>query len=400
MLPRALRTRAFHVLYVTMALAMMASGLVSPILPLFARSLGASGVGIGLVYSTYSMVRALANPPLGLVSDRIGRKILLSGGMAGMVLVGLGYLLVTSMPQLVLAYGLHGLASAALVPSAMAYVGDSSPSGTEGRHMGRLNRAMILGFGLGPLVGGQVAHWGGLDTVFMALSFLALMALAGVSLLPGGRSRAMGLGQPTGLVWSREVAAMAAVRFFTATGRAAMFAFFAILSVDRVGLGLPEIGAIMAGNLFVMGLLQVPAGHLADKGGLRAMVLVGGLLGAASLALLPEMRSTPGIAAAVLLSGLGGALLLPGVSVYAARIGHTVGMGRVMGIFAGSMNLGMVIGPVIAGAIYDTLGLGWVFRVAAALYLVGTGSFMALAGVGSRPLRPTGLPGSWPDQEG
>ncbi len=74
--------RVFSALFFATATAMLGLGIIAPILPLYAKTLAASGVEIGLVFTAFSISRALLGPFVGRLSDHVGRKSLMLAGLA------------------------------------------------------------------------------------------------------------------------------------------------------------------------------------------------------------------------------------------------------------------------------------------------------------------------------
>jgi MFS family permease len=75
------------VIMVSTVLVMSGQGVISPVLPLFARSFGVSAASVGLTLSAFAVARLVLNVPLGMASDRYGRRPLL---VAGPLVTGLG----------------------------------------------------------------------------------------------------------------------------------------------------------------------------------------------------------------------------------------------------------------------------------------------------------------------
>lgn len=162
-------------LLLSVFIALLGIGIIVPVMPVFAESLGAGGLALGFIIAAFSLARGICQPVVGNLSDRWGRKGFLLGGLAIFALVG--YLLpaASSMGALLLIRCLHGVGSAMIVPVAMAYVGDHAQVGSEGRYMGLLNIAIFtgigggltgrpvhrsLGYGLGLLCHGRLEHAG------------------------------------------------------------------------------------------------------------------------------------------------------------------------------------------------------------------------------------------------
>ena len=140
------------ILLLSVMTALFGIGIIIPVMPVFAVSLGASGVSLGMIIAAFSLSRGLLQPIVGSLSDRWGRKGFLVIGLLVYALVGLFLPQATSVSNLILIRAFHGVGSAMIVPVAMAYVSDMAPFGQEGRYMGMLNIAIFIGIGGGPLV--------------------------------------------------------------------------------------------------------------------------------------------------------------------------------------------------------------------------------------------------------
>lgn len=140
-------------------------GIVVPFLPLYARSLGASGLVVGLLLAVYSLAQMVASPWWGRLSDRIGRRPLLIIGAAGTCL---------GLLQLGLAGGLVALFIGRAwlggfgigMSTAQAWVADTQPVEERGRTMALIGAASALGFTLGPALGALGVATGGLSVPF------------------------------------------------------------------------------------------------------------------------------------------------------------------------------------------------------------------------------------------
>lgn len=120
----------------------------------FNQRLGQGAFGFGLAFSALMVSRLLAQVPLGWLSDRIGRKPLIIGGLILMapatVLLGLA----VSTLQLTGFRAFQGVASAAIAAPAFALAADLSRSGGEGRQLSIVTTGFGLGIALGPLIAG------------------------------------------------------------------------------------------------------------------------------------------------------------------------------------------------------------------------------------------------------
>jgi MFS family permease len=106
---------------------MLGLGIIASLLPVYARTLGADGWMLGIIFSVFSLFRTLLTPVTGILSDRWGRKHFMLAGLAAYCLVSLAYIRADSIPLLILVRVLHGMAAALVIPAANAHVGDLAP---------------------------------------------------------------------------------------------------------------------------------------------------------------------------------------------------------------------------------------------------------------------------------
>ncbi len=145
---------AMTILFLTMFVVMVGFGVIMPILPFYAESMGATATTLGLLFASYSVVQFLFSPFWGQMSDKMGRKPILLIGLIGF---GVSFVLfgaATALWVLFAARILGGILSAATLPTVMAYVADTTDNEQRGGGMGIIGAAMGLGVTFGPVIGG------------------------------------------------------------------------------------------------------------------------------------------------------------------------------------------------------------------------------------------------------
>jgi multidrug resistance protein len=145
--------RGLTVLFMAIFIVMMGFGIVLPVLQFYAREVGATPVQIGLLATSYAFMQFLFAPLWGALSDRIGRKPIFALGLLGYAVSFIIFGLSHEVWQLFVARILGGILSAATLPTAMAYVGDTTTEEGRGGGMGLMGAAMGLGFTVGPGIG-------------------------------------------------------------------------------------------------------------------------------------------------------------------------------------------------------------------------------------------------------
>ncbi|MFC1992900.1 MFS transporter [Chloroflexota bacterium] len=177
--------KVFPVLALSIFSSMLGSGIIAPLLPLYAENLGATGIWIGVIFTGFSISRTIFIPIMGRLSDRNGRKPFICIGLLIYAITSLGYIWADSVLQLTFVRLIQGASAGMILPIAQAYVGDISPEREEGRWMGYFNAAFFTGFGLGPLMGGALTDHFGMTIAFSTMAGLNLLAfLIALSLLP------------------------------------------------------------------------------------------------------------------------------------------------------------------------------------------------------------------------
>ncbi len=382
------------VLGVAVFVSMLGMGNIVPFLPLYARDLGASALLLGLIFSSFSASRALVAPYIGLASDRLGRKRFLVLGLAGYGVLGVALIWAASPWEIIANRVLQGVFAAMILPVGMAMVADLTPVGFEGRMFGAFNTYLLLGFGVGPLMGGVIYGLWGVETNFLVmggLSLASMLLVAGLVREPPAQDRA----RPQES-WRQQVRYLAdpGMRgvFFSRMGSAMSMgiylAFLPVLAAEQ-GVGSLELGMLLGFNVLVMTALQPLAGRWADSFSRLGLTFWGQILAALAKALMPWGGGFWGLLALNLLEGVGAGLTLPPLTALAVEQGRRLGAGHgsVMGLFTLALSLGVFAGPLLGGWLSDLKGSGLNFAAAGLMGLAGAAA-LAICPRGASPAAP------------
>lgn len=368
--------KVFPILALSIFSSMLGVGIISPLLPLYAEQMGATGIWIGTIFAGFSISRTIVMPIVGRLSDRSGRKLFLSIGLLGYAIISLGYIWANSVTELTLVRLIHGVASGMILPIAQAYVGDISPEGKEGTWMGYFNAAFFTGFGFGPLMGGVLTDYFGMNIAFYAMGGLNLLAfLLVIFFLPEigqGKTPASPRASFKQMSTSSMMKGLFSFRLSFSIGRGILATFLPVFAGIYIGLSSTLIGMLLAVNILLMSLLQVYGGNIADRFNRRALIIVGSLINLTYLALIPLGGNFWQLLGICALGGVGGAIALPAASALTVVEGRRFGMGSTIAVFAMAFSIGMVIGPLVGGVIVDFANINSVFYFGAAIGLIGT----------------------------
>ena len=371
--------RTLIVLSFTLVVVTLGYGLVVPIFPFYIEELGGSGGELGMLVALSALTELLFGPLWGSISDRIGRTRVLTVGILGygvsLLLMGLA----TKMWMLFAARALSGLLTAATMPSAMAYIGDTTAEEDRGGGIGWLGSAAGLGIILGPGAGGWLGQRS-LSLPFYAGAGLAWAALLLVwfllpeSLPAAARSEQGPLrGLQLRRLWDalRSPAGLPlALLFLVSFGLANFEAVFGLYAAQRFGFGPGRVGTI----LVVVGIVTTLGkgaltGPLTKRWG-EAVVIKGSMIAGALgyLVLLAAFDYTTVLLATGVFI-LSKTVLRPALLALISRRADT-GQGAAMGLGNTFLSLGRVVGPLWAGFIFD-VGLTLPYLSGAAIMALG-----------------------------
>ena len=346
--------------------AILGIGFIVPLLPIFAERFGGD-VFVGVLFSGFAISRAIASPIVSTLSDKYGRKFFILSGLILYSVFSIFYAHSKNAAELLVSRLLHGVASSMIIPVAFSYIGDISPRGQEGKYFSFIGASLLLGFGLGPVLGGYLADVFGEDYAFYAMAIIGIIAFVQAGLfIKESEDRAKAsqsfLEIITGALKSRLTLKSSIIWLLVIIQRGALLAFLPIL-LDKYGYSKSSIGLSMTSYAISSSIVQYSFSPIVDKikNKIRASFILGAL---ASILIFPVAFISNIVSLTVItsISGSLGAVIYPlilseisGEAKEFSRVGATIG---VMEFF---FSLGMIIGPIILGFIAKFFGLESVF---------------------------------------
>lgn len=362
---------AFRVLFLTVFIDLMGFGIVVPVLAFSAKTYGVDGTTLGLILASFSLMQFFFSPIWGRVSDRVGRRPVLMASLFGNVIGFATFALASNVLMLFASRILCGIASSS-IPTAQAYVADSTDNEGRAKGMAIIGMAFGLGLVLGPPMGGLLSsagtHFGlaaPLLPGFVAAMLSATAFLLATFLLPESNPR-----KPRGPErWSPIDVASYKVFFHIRGLRlaglslatlmctlASLSPILVMVGRDRFSLSAKEVGYLFGLMGIVVVLLQLT---VLDRITKRLGDIGSALTGAASLMLglllVPWTQDTRVLIAATCLMGVGQGLCNPTLSAYISKVAPPTERGGILGVSSSLTALARVIGPPLAGVAYDAL---------------------------------------------
>ncbi|MCD6208161.1 MAG: MFS transporter [Methanosarcinales archaeon] len=154
---------------------MLALMIVATMLPAYKLQLDASVGGLGISIAAHLSARLIFQTPVGILSDRFGRRNILVGGLCGTALLLVGMAHATTAIQLPLMMFAAGVTSAAVTVPALASGADLASPGMVGQQMSLFPMASGIGMVVGPLLAGFAAAYLGFAAPFYICSGLMLV---------------------------------------------------------------------------------------------------------------------------------------------------------------------------------------------------------------------------------
>lgn len=183
------RDKGLLPVFLTVFIDLLGFGIVIPLLPIYAQDFGASELTLGLLFASFSVMQLLFAPFWGRLSDHIGRKPILVGGLIGTAASYVLFGFADTIPMLFVSRMLAGFFGAN-VATAQAYVADVTTPENRAKGMGIIGAAFGLGFTFGPLIGGEMVGFSMGAPGFLAAALsLAAAVVAMVRLHEPARHR-------------------------------------------------------------------------------------------------------------------------------------------------------------------------------------------------------------------
>jgi len=378
--------KIFGTLFFSIFAAVTGVGIVVPLLPVYAHSLGASGLYIGLIFGSFSLSRTIFLPYFGRLSDKNGRKHLIVTGLAGYTLISFAFIFSGNIETLVAIRFIQGIASSMMMPVIQAYVGDITPKGREGFTMGLFNMSLFLGLSLGPLMGGGIKDSLGLEASFICMGVLSLIGffLSFFLLPPVSQEGVLDRNRPP-IKWSRIITDRAVIGLFIfrvsyTACIGIIWGFLPVLADIELKLSSSTIGLLVMMGVFISGIIHMPMGYLADRINRTMMIVAGGLLVTAAMTGFARADTIRDMIGASILFGLGGGISMPAhMAIAVFKGGESESMGSLMGLMTMAHSLGMLAGSTLAGLMMDLFQLRDAFWFGSMIGFVGTVLFFTLS---------------------
>lgn len=346
-----------------------ALGVITPILPRYVEGpLGHGSLAVGLTTGSFALSAVVLRPFVGRISDRRGRRLLITFGG---ILVGLAmasYALTHALLGLLLLRVLTGVGEAFFYVGAASVINDIAPDERRGEALSYFSLALFGGLALGPVVGEAVLDAAGFSIVWIVAGACALSAgLLGFR-VPETRPEGASDPKPGRLLHPAALLPGTVL----ATNIWALATFSSFIPLYALQLGLHGSRFVFVVNSAVILAIRAFGARLPDRLGPRRSSRAALTCTMIGLATIGAWGNPVGLFAGTIVYSVGHALAFPALMTLAIGSAPVAERGAVVGTFTAFFDLSFGVGAVSAGVIASAVGYRGAFLAA---------SFVAFCGI-------------------
>ncbi|WP_313695449.1 MFS transporter [Halorarum halobium] len=375
------------------------------LIPKLAPELGLGGVGLGLLYTAFTLAQTLMVVPLAWAGDRYDKRLVLLGTLALGVLTYAAFGFVTTGRQLMAVRAFQGVVFTGMGLMTLALVGELATKGTRANHIGKANAASFAASIVGGLSAGFLYdYFAGGREVFLLITALYVVTFGATALLLSSDDTRIHGFPFSDLAVNRRILTLTSFRAQYSVAVTLVrnwVPVFAGYALAQGGLGYPAfaVSVITVSEKFTNMLLQPFTGRLSDRSGRSLFVFAGGgTYGVVALLVpfTPMIGATVGLPESYPIVGAVSAAFLPlvalncglgiadsfrepaSMALFADEGSDGEGVASSFGIRELVWRPGSVLAPVAGGWLMAEIGMDSVFYVGGAFAVLGALTFLGI----------------------
>lgn len=340
-------------------------GFITPVFPIYITELGMGGIELGVLAASFALSRILLAGPLGGLSDTVGRKKILVYSLLGFAVSNIIYAFAEDAWVMIAARAMEGAVSAGFFPAANAFVSDMTTPENRGTAMGYLSTGNMVGFVVGPVIGGVLAEYLGIRLPFIIAAGVTLITMLLLTILVKEPKRKALSGEmkppkvPVREVLSRaytQYGALGVAMFANMFAIGVLEVAFMLDAVVRFGIGPLEIGWFFGVIGICMIIGNIGFGKLSDISGRKWLIVVGAMIGTLSMLMFATASDVSSFYIAGAVLSIGMSMRGPAIQALIADLTDPSAYGSVMGLFGAISNSAYVVSPTMSGYLFDLDG--------------------------------------------
>ena len=344
-----------------------------PFQPLFLTSLGLSATVVGLFYNVKNIVQTIIRAPIGVLSDKLGRRRLMS---LGLILLAISPLIMALshdpfLPLLAMLLG--GLGVSIYYPPSEAYASSLYPPEKIGEAIGRFHLGWAISAIIGPFMGGfLILIFPSFRQIYFIASVVTFLSVGIILLFTREEIDDVRVSHEFGnavrslpatmiiLIKNKKVLISSMVVFIHSFTNWWIPAFFPLFA-SEIGFDVTMIGIALTANSLLMGLALPIMGKVSDRGGRLKPIMAGLALSMVGFAFIPFFKDALLIMVLMAIIGFGAALVFPVSQALMLEAVPEGERGAGTGLWGTSMSLGGTFGLFTMSALASLASLDWIF---------------------------------------
>ena len=352
-------------------------GIVLPAIPVFAKSFGVNNAAIGLMVSAFAITRFASGLISGTLVDKFGERAVFSSGVFMVALFTFLAGLAQSYEQLLFFRAAGGLGSSMFSVAAGSVIMRSVDDANRGRAQSVYQGSFLLGGIAGPAIGGLLSIISLRAPFFVYSGMLVCSGTVAHFFLKGDKIGKVDKSVDTSdHTTVREALAMKPYRIALVLTFIGTWVFFGlrasilpIFVTEELDSTTAVVGYGLALSAVIQGLVLLRAGRYSDEKGRRAASIIGAQVVLFGVLLLTFSIHIWMYLISMAVLGFGGAFLS---TTPASIVGDVIKGkgGKVIAIFQMAGDAGMMVGPIIIGAVSDFFSYRTAFGMSAAIFVI------------------------------
>lgn len=311
---------------------------------------------VGLLIGLFGITLSFTQPFMGALSDKLNkRKSLILAGLGIIALSTWLFTFATTFIHLLLLRFLQAIGVALTVPASMSLMTAVTEQESRGGSMGVFSSFRMVGFVVGPLLGGYLQTHYSFDVAFYTGTGLILLSMVLVQLWVKEVKIDSDNSKKRFAIFDKSLyntgILMAALAVFVIACCFSMVttlenAFNSRLNITAIGFSFAFSTLIITRLIF-----QIPLGYFSDNYGRRPFILIGLIIMGISTVVLGEIQTMTQFIIIRLIQGVASAAVVAPVFALAADLSDEGGEGRQLSIVTMGLGLGIAIGPLLTGVL-------------------------------------------------
>lgn len=353
--------KKIFILMVNMFIAIGSFGIIIPILPQYLASIGEGGTAAGLMIAIFAGAQLIMSPIAGKWADQYGRRKMIIAGLTGLMISMVIFYFSNTVFVLYVSRFIGGIGAALLVPAIFAYIADITTMEQRAKGNSLISASMSLGIVIGPGIGGFLAEYG-IKMPFLVSAIVALIAVI-FSVFVLQESQEMGIHQTEAdqEPMMKKLATSIRKPYFivlviTLIMSFGLMAYESVLGLfvdNQYGASPQDIAIMVTATGIVSVIVQLfIVDKIVNRFGEWSVLVI--FIGVATLGFLLSILvpNYTGFFAVTLFIFLATSILRPVLNTLISKMAGNE-QGFAMGMNNAYMSIGNILGPTIAGLLYD-----------------------------------------------